>query len=77
MHTYSSGGSITQGTLVQARSFLYLRSTDHPSGLNPFCNTCRISGHVSHGLSIRFPFQPQSDIYQHVIIKAYIHKSYN
>ena len=36
MHTYSSGGSITQGTPIRDRSFLYLRSTDYPSGLNPF-----------------------------------------
>ncbi|KHG22002.1 hypothetical protein F383_27688 [Gossypium arboreum] len=36
MHTYSSGGSITQGTPIWDRSFLYLRSTDYPSGLNLF-----------------------------------------
>ncbi|KHG25975.1 hypothetical protein F383_32573 [Gossypium arboreum] len=24
-----------------------MRSTDYPSGLNPFCNTCRTSLHMS------------------------------
>ncbi|KHG10788.1 Alanine racemase [Gossypium arboreum] len=74
MHTYPSGSLIIQGTPIQARFLFMLEISDYPSGLNPFCNTCRISVHMSMRV---YPSnslcQPQPRYFSHVSINMHFY----
>ncbi|KHG27057.1 Carboxypeptidase N catalytic chain [Gossypium arboreum] len=69
MRIYSSGGLIIQGTPVRARFLFILEISDYPSGLNPYCNICRIPVHMSmRGCPSISLCQPQPRYLSHVII---------